>query len=93
MWYHITTYIKKGEKTMAYNRPDDGLKAATRYLKKCDTITIRPLKADGERIRSAAESSGMSLTKFIMTAVNEYIDKQSSAAQPAEEKQAKTENE
>lgn len=70
---------------MAYKRPDDGLKAATRYLKKCDTITIRPLKADGERIRSAAESSGMSMTKFIMTAINEYINNHSSAAQPTTE--------
>lgn len=66
---------------MAYQRPNDGLKAATRYLKKCDTITIRPLKADGERIRSAAESSGMSMTKFIMTAINEYINNHPSAEQ------------
>lgn len=67
---------------MAYQRPDDGLKAATRYLKKCDTITIRPLKADGERIRKAADASGMSLTKFIMTAVNDYINR--SSVQPTE---------
>ena len=67
---------------MAYQRPDDGLKAATRYLKKCDTITIRPLKADGERIREAADASGMSLTKFIMTAVNDYINR--SSVQPTE---------
>ena len=77
---------------MAYQRPNDGLKAATRYLKKCDTITIRPLKADGERIRSAAESSGMSMTKFIMTAIDEYINNHSSAVQPTGE-QEKTENE
>ena len=77
---------------MAYQRPNDGLKAATRYLKKCDTITIRPLKADGERIRSAAELSGMSMTKFIMTAIDEYINNHCSAAKPTGE-QAKTENE
>lgn len=64
---------------MAYQRPNDGLKAATRYLKKCDTITIRPLKAEGEKIRSAAELSGMSITKFIMTAVNEYMKNHPSA--------------
>lgn len=77
---------------MAYQRPNDGLKAATRYLKKCDTITIRPLKTDGERIRSAAESSGMSMTKFIMTAIDEYINNHCSADQPTGE-QAKAENE
>ena len=76
---------------MAYKRPDDGLKATTRYLKKCDTITIRPLKAEGERIRSAAEKLGYtSLTKFVIAAIDEFIENHSSApsaAQPAEEEE------
>lgn len=60
---------------MAYQRPNDGLNAVQRYQKKCDTITIRPPKADGEKIRSAAEKAGMNVTQFILKAVNEYIDK------------------
>ena len=58
-----------------YKRPNDGLNATQRYHAKCDAITIRPLKEDGERIRSAASVRGYdSLTKFIMTAINEYIE-------------------
>lgn len=60
---------------MAYQRPNDGLNAVQRYQKKCDTITIRPPKAEGERIRSAAEKAGMNVTQFILKAINEYIDK------------------
>ena len=58
---------------MAYQRPNDGLNAVQRYQKKCDTITIRPPKAGGERIRSAAENAGMNVTQFILAAINEYI--------------------
>ena len=60
---------------MAYQRPNDGLNAVQRYQKKCDTITIRPPKAEGERIRSAAEKAGMNVTQFVLKAINEYIDK------------------
>ena len=42
---------------MAYHpRPDDGLTATQRYHNKCDAITIRPRKEDGEKIRSAASA-------------------------------------
>ena len=60
---------------MPYQRPNDGLNAVQRYQKKCDTITIRPPKTEGERIRSAAEKAGMNVTQFILKAINEYIDK------------------
>lgn len=60
---------------MTYQRPNDGLNAVQRYQKKCDTITIRPPKAEGERIRSAAEKAGMNVTQFILKAINDYIDK------------------
>lgn len=60
---------------MTYQRPNDGLNAVQRYQKKCDTITIRPPKAEGERIRSAAEKAGMNVTQFVLKAINEYIDK------------------
>lgn len=56
-------------------RPNDGMNAVQRYQKKCDIITIKPLKADGERIRSAAFQFGFeSVTRFILTAINEYIE-------------------
>ena len=51
----------------------DGMNAVQRYQAKCDCITIRPPKADGEKIRSAAAAAGVSTTQFIMRAVAEYI--------------------
>lgn len=58
-----------------YERPNDGMNAIQRYHAKLDNISIRPLKADGERIRSAADAMGYnSLTRFIMDAINEYIE-------------------
>lgn len=59
-----------------YQRPNDGLNATQRYHAKCDSITIRPLKAEGEKIRSAADRFGFSsITQFILAATNEYIQK------------------
>lgn len=55
-------------------RPNDGMNALQRYQAKCDSITIRPKKADGERIRSSAVKLGFeSTTKFIMAAIEEYL--------------------
>ena len=55
-------------------RPNDGMNAVQRYHKKLDCITIRPLKADGERIRSSALAMGYdNLTRFVLDAINEYI--------------------
>ena len=69
-----------------YKRPDDGMNAVQRYQAKCDAITIRPMKEEGDRIRAAASARGFdSLTKFIVSAINEYIErhpvKQSDAEQ------------
>ncbi len=50
------------------------MNAVQRYQAKCDCITIRPPKADGEKIRSAASAAGVSTTQFIMKAVFEYIE-------------------
>ena len=55
-------------------RPNDGMNAVQRYQAKCDAITIRPMKEDGEKIRASAVLFGFdSTTKFIMAAINEYI--------------------
>lgn len=59
-----------------YKKPSDGLNAVQRYHAKCDAITIRPKKADGERIRSAASVFGFtSTTQFIMAAISEYMER------------------
>ena len=56
-------------------RPNDGMNAVQRYQAKCDSITIRPMKEDGEEIRSMAVRFGFdSVTKFIMAAIKEYIE-------------------
>lgn len=57
-----------------YERPNDGLNAVKRYQAKCDAITIRPMKAEGEKIRNAAEAEGVSVTQFILRAVREYCE-------------------
>ena len=59
---------------MKYQRPNDGLNAIKRYQAKCDAITIRPLKPEGEKIREAAESEGISTTKYILRAIAEYME-------------------
>ena len=60
---------------MAYHpRPDDGLTATQRYHNKCDAITIRPRKEEGEKIRSAASAMGYdSLTRFIIDAIAYFV--------------------
>lgn len=58
---------------MPVKRPDDGLNAVQRYQAKCDAIMIRPPKEDGDKIRSAAEHEGISVTKYIMRAIEEYM--------------------
>ena len=55
-------------------RKDDGMNAVQRYQAKCDCITIRPPKADGEKIRSAAAAADVSITQYIMKAVSEYME-------------------
>lgn len=49
-------------------------KASVKYNKKKDSITIRPDKETGARIRSAAEQRGISVTELIMTALKPYIE-------------------
>lgn len=42
---------------------------------KCDAITIRPRKEVGQRIRAAAEESGLPLQRYIIQAVEEKIER------------------
>ena len=57
-----------------YKKPDDGMNAVQRYQAKCDSITIRPPKEFGIRIRSAAEADDVSVTAYIMRAITEYME-------------------
>lgn len=49
------------------------IRASAKHNKKKDSITIRPDKETGAMIRQSAEERGMSVTEFILNAVNEYI--------------------
>lgn len=50
-------------------------KASVKFNRKRDSITIRPDKETGTKIRRAAETAGVSVTEFILTALKEYIEK------------------
>ncbi len=45
------------------------------YNAKCDTIQIRPLKPEGQKIRAAAAAAGQSLQGYILQAVRERMEK------------------
>lgn len=44
-----------------------------KYNAKCDYISLRPIKEQGEKIREAAKRSGKSLQRFILDAVEKQI--------------------
>ena len=46
------------------------------YTAKCDYINVRPLNAEGEAIRAAAESSVKSLQKYILEAVRARMEQE-----------------
>lgn len=45
------------------------------YNKKCDYISIRPLKERGEQIRQAAKLAGQSLQGYILQACAERMER------------------
>lgn len=47
--------------------------ASSRWNAKRDNIMIRPEKAEGEAIRTAAKDSGLSVQQFILDAVREKM--------------------
>ena len=49
-------------------------KASVKHNKKKDSITIRPDKETGAKIRSVAGQRGISVTGLIMTALKPYIE-------------------
>lgn len=48
-------------------------KASVKHNKTKDSITIRPDRKTGAKIRMAAEERGISITELILKAVTEYI--------------------
>jgi predicted HicB family RNase H-like nuclease len=51
-------------------------KASVKYNKSRDSITLRPTKEHGEKIRLIAEKSGQSLQGYILQAIDERIERE-----------------
>lgn len=49
------------------------IKASVKHNRTKDSITIRPDKEKGEKIRKAAEESGVSVTEYILNAIEKYM--------------------
>ena len=49
-------------------------KASVKYNKKKDSITIRPDKETGAKIRKAAKDAGKSVQAFILDILREHIN-------------------
>lgn len=50
-------------------------KASVKFNRTRDSITIRPDKETGAKIRQAAQGAGISVTEYILTAIKEYMNK------------------
>lgn len=50
------------------------------YNAKCDYISIRPIKARGQKIRQAAEDAGQSLQGYILQACEERMQRDAANA-------------
>lgn len=50
-------------------------KASAKWNSSRDNILIRPDKETGARIRAAAAAAGLSVQRFILSALSEYINK------------------
>lgn len=50
------------------------IRASTNYNRRMDSITIRPSKEEGARIRQAAADADTSVSQYILGAVRERMD-------------------
>ena len=50
-------------------------KASAKWNSSRDNILIRPDKETGARIRAAAAAAGLSVQRFILSALSEYMNK------------------
>lgn len=51
-------------------------RANAAYNKRQDSITLRPSKEDGGKVRAAAAASGQSLQRYIMQACAERMERE-----------------
>ena len=74
---------KKGGLAVAISEKKKASNA--RYTEKCDYINVRPLKAQGQRIRAAAAAAGQSLQGYILQAVEERMEREAQEGGTADE--------
>ena len=55
-----------------------GAERTKKYQQKCDAIMLRPSKEKGKEIREAAKKAGMTVTAYIMEAIEEKTQKNDS---------------
>ncbi|MGN0163580.1 MAG: hypothetical protein ACI4EA_08405 [Candidatus Ornithomonoglobus sp.] len=60
------------------------IRASVAYNRKKDSITIRPSKEEGTRIRAAAAEAGLSVQAFILGVLRQHI------GQPQDEEDGET---
>lgn len=71
----MLSYYKKGCEIMGSKYTDAQKKASIKYLQeKTDDIRIRTPKGTKERWKQAAEKKNVSLTQFVIDAVESAID-------------------
>lgn len=71
--YLDSCYFGKGGDTMAYTEAQK--RAVIKYLEeKTDDIRLRTAKGTKDRYRAEAEKHGLSMTKYILEAVETYIE-------------------
>lgn len=51
------------------------IKASVKHNREKDSITIRPDKETGAKIRQAAHDAEMTVTEYILTAIKSYMNK------------------
>ncbi len=79
----IVEYMTKGCDTMAYTEAQK--RANLKYMKeKTDDIRLRVPKGTKDRYRSAAARYGVSMTQFVLTAVEEKIEREAKEIPNAE---------
>lgn len=55
-----------------------------RHIAKLDQIKIQPYKEEGQAIRDAAASAGVSVQRYILQAVRERMDREKNQQKTAE---------
>ena len=55
-----------------------------RHIAKLDQIKIQPYKGEGQAIRDAAVSAGVSVQRYILQAVRERMDREKNQQKTAE---------